>query len=203
MAINKYFQTNQPGISSEQTVLKNLVAESIQQMGVDVQYIPRTLVSEDRLLHEDPSSSFDASYTIEAYIESMNAFGGDSELLTKFGLTNNDEVELTFSVIRFQQETGMTHPVEGDLIYFKQSNTLFEIKYMEDEDPFYQLGTLPSFKVTAESFQFSHQNFNTGIAEVDDILNSNIDDIFDDSDTLQTEGDAVLDFSESNPFGNF
>jgi hypothetical protein len=60
-------------------------------------------------------------------------------------------------------------PLEGDLIYEPFSRSLFEIKFVEHETPFYQLGRLPMYEIRCEMFEYSHEVFATGNTEIDAI----------------------------------
>jgi hypothetical protein len=60
-------------------------------------------------------------------------------------------------------------PNEGDLIYLPLSNDLFEIKFVEHEKPFYQLGKGYVWTLRCELFEYSQENLNTGIPEIDSI----------------------------------
>ena len=60
-------------------------------------------------------------------------------------------------------------PVEGDLIYFEKTKSLFEIKYVDFQNPFYQANQLHVFRLTVELFEYSSEDLNTGIAAIDGI----------------------------------
>lgn len=200
--------------ANEQALVDGFVIEAIQQYGVPVKYMPRTLVKEDTLFGEDVLSAFNAdAFDIEAYMESVDAFEGDGDLLTSYGVIINDVVKLKFSSTRFLEEAVLAghaeykRPREGDLFYLPLSNTIFEIKFVFDEDHFYNSGILPTFLVTGEAFNYSMETIATGDPLIDKvgnldipaILTAGIGDNFD----LQTESDTIVDFSEDNPFGEF
>jgi hypothetical protein len=165
----------------EQNLLEDLLIESMKIMGHDVFYIPRKIVKQDFILNEDVISSFDASFLIEMFVESVDGFEGDGDLMTKFGLETRDQLTLVCSRRRWNSLIGRhgytndsVRPREGDLIYVPFSGGLFEIKFVEDKSPFFQLGgsgdtkgTIPTFKLTCELFEYSGQEIDTGIAEVD------------------------------------
>ena len=65
MARNPYISQT---VRSEQDLYENIIIESIKIYGQNVQYMPRTLVSEDKIFGEDVVSRFDDAYTIEMYI---------------------------------------------------------------------------------------------------------------------------------------
>jgi hypothetical protein len=165
----------------EQNLLEDLLIESMKIMGHDVFYIPRKIIKRDFILNEDVISSFDASFLIEMFVESVDGFEGDGDLMTKFGLETRDQLTLVCSRRRWNSLIGRhgytndsVRPREGDLIYVPFSGGLFEIKFVEDKSPFFQLGgsgdtkgTIPTFKLTCELFEYSGQEIDTGVPEVD------------------------------------
>ena len=64
-------------------------------------------------------------------------------------------------------------PNEGDLIYLPLSNDLFEIKFVEHEKPFYQLGKGYVWTLRCELFEYSQESINTGITDIDAIEKNN------------------------------
>ena len=167
MATNLYI--NNFGASAEQELLDELHKEVIQFYGVECIYVPRTLVNEDLLLGEDTASKFSAGYSLEMLIETTDAFGGEGDLITKFGFEIRDEITFAVSKTAFEVATGKTFPNEGDLIYFPLSNGLFEIKFTDHENPFYQAGKLYQFKITCQLFEYSHETIDTGVAAIDKV----------------------------------
>tara|TARA_B100001094_G_scaffold108643_1_gene104531 strand:- start:1095 stop:1943 length:849 start_codon:yes stop_codon:yes gene_type:complete len=142
-------------------------------MGRDMVYIPRTLVDVDTIFGEDDISKFDDGYQVEMYIQSVDGFEGEGDVLAKYGLQIKDRVELVLARKRFDQAIGQyentTRPKEGDLIYFPLSNTLFEINFVEHENPFYQLGKLYTYRLSCEVFTYSGEEIDTGFTDVDKV----------------------------------
>ena len=173
MATSVYFDK---GTNNEQTLYEDLLIEQLKVFGHDVYYLPRTLVKEDTLFGEDVLSKFDDAYGIEMFMEEVEGYGGDKELVSKFGLEIRDEV--TFVVARRRWITLIgadsnlivsTRPNEGDLIYFPRIQKLFEINFVDHDDPFYQVDNLPVFKMYCSTFEYSSEQLDTGIAAVDTI----------------------------------
>ena len=142
--------------------------------GNEVFYIPRTLVSKDNVLGEDRLSIFKSSFPIEMYFENVDSYGGQGAFIQKFGLMIEQSATLVVARRRWDQFVGRygvttvpTRPNEGDLIYFPLTNALFEIKFVQHQDPFYQLGKLYVYKLQVELFQYSSERIDTGISEVD------------------------------------
>ena len=156
------------GTRNEQFLQQNLVEEYLKMFGMDVLYIPRQLVQEDGVFNEEVVSEFDDSYLLEAYLENAEGFQGGGDLLTKFGIRQSDEITLVISQQRFEDLISQflladnqvklgTRPQEGDLIYFPLSNNYFEIKFVEHEEPFYQLGKNYVFKLKCELFEYQDE----------------------------------------------
>jgi hypothetical protein len=171
MATNVFFS---PKVSSEQTLFEDIVIESIKMYGQDVYYIPRDIVARDRILNEDIESKFSAAYTVEMYIENTEGFEGEQNIFQKFGMEIRDEA--TFIVARrsWQRFVGnwnngvqSIRPAEGDLIYLPMSNSMFEISFVEHEQPFYQLNNLPIFKLQCALYEHNDEDFETGVEQVD------------------------------------
>ena len=158
MATNIYFQNS----ITDQNLLNEINREVIQQAGIDVMYIPRTLVKEDLVLGEDVLSQFNTAYEIEMYVKSSDNFGGPDDAISKFGLDIRDELILVVHAESFKFATNITIHLEGDLIYFPLSKGLFEIKFVEDEQPFYQVGKNYVFELTCEVFQYGEEKIDTG-----------------------------------------
>ena len=170
MATNVYFS---PKVKTEQNLYEDLVIESLKMYGQDVIYIPRQLISRDEIMNEDYSKFTDA-YTIEMYIETSEGFAGEGDLLGKFGVEIRDQATFVVSRKRWENLVGFynnsindSRPSEGDLIFLPLSNSLFEIRFVEHEQPFYQLSNLPTYKLECELFEYSNEELETGIREVD------------------------------------
>lgn len=167
MAVSHYF--NNIRSFGEQNLIEDLIIETIKIHGIDMFYIPRTLVNKDSLFGEDPISRFTDAKMIEFYLENVNGFEGSNDLLSKFGLQVKDTAILVVSKKRFLKETGSFRPLEGDIVYFPLTKGFFEIKYVEHENPFFQLGKNYTFKLSVELFQYSAETFSTGETEIDTI----------------------------------
>lgn len=176
MPTNVYFNQK---VHSESSLYEDLVIESLKMYGIDVYYIPRTMVNLDTLMNEDIGSSFGNAYLIEMYLEDIDGYGGEQTLMSKFGLEIRDTSNWVVSKRRWEQFVGENNttiingrPNEGDLIFIPLSNSFHEIKFVEHEQPFYQLGNMFVYKLQCETFEYSHEDFNTGVEEIDDIENT-------------------------------
>ena len=152
---------------NDQELLHSLTTESIQVVGYDVNYIPRTLVNEDTILGEDSISEYKDAYSVEMFIKSVDGFEGEGDLVSKFGLEVRDQIIFSMSRRAWEGLDIGTRPKEGDLIYFGLTSKLFQIMFVEHETPFYQAGALPTFDFTCELFTYSDEKLDTDIDEID------------------------------------
>ena len=140
--------------------------------------------------------------------------------------------------------TDADRPLEGDLVYHPVLEKMFEINFVDHDEPFYQLDNNPVYKLRCKQFEYSSEALDTGIDTIDAIEGSLSQDtrqyqitlenevgsvllenaadsgydsyiitedyVLGDMDTDKTAqnelfdelDDTVLDFSESNPFGD-
>ena len=163
-------------VSTEQQLYEDLVVESLRLYGHEVFYLPREVIEEDTILNEDVQSKYGDAYSVEMYIENTDGFEGEGDLMSKFGIQVRDQATFVISLRSWERFISLDsnlatsfRPNEGDLIYFPLSGSMFEIKFVEHEDPFYQVGKLFVFKLRAELFEYSQEDFDTGIGDIDQI----------------------------------
>ena len=246
MPTNVYFDT---GTKPEQALYEDLMIEQLRIYGQDVYYIPRKMAGTDKIWQEDISSSFESSYLIEMYMENVDGYEGEKELMSKFGLDIQDDATFIVARRRWEQFVSVdnniivsSRPNEGDLVYFPKGKKLFEITFVDHDDPFYQVHNLPTYKLKCKTFEYASEVLDTGIAEIDVIETDNSLDMLahqmtleDGAGSIQMENavegaaasyiiletyniatidgnsqnedfeladDNILDFTESNPFGD-
>lgn len=209
MPVNHYFQGgNGIGNDAEKRLHEDLIIEGLKIYGQDVYYLPRTLVNHDLVLGEDVLSKFDDSYMVEMYIETTEGFQGEQELISKFGLEIRDDTTFVIAKRRWQNQVDNTatlikdgRPNEGDLIYVPLFNSFFEIQFVEDQEPFFQLGNLPVYKLRATKFEYSSEKIQGTIPQLNEAeTNLSIDLL---QNQLQLEdGSAMLLESTDTTLGN-
>jgi hypothetical protein len=171
MATNVFFSH---AVQTEQNLVEDLIVESLRMYGHNCFYLPRSIVNEDTILGDAADSSFDDAYEVEMYLEGVEGFEGEGDLYSKFGVEVRDTATFVISKRSWERfisldanlATGL-RPNEGDLIYFPLSKSVFEIKFVEHENPFYQMGKLFTFKMTCDLFEYSGEDFNTGVGALD------------------------------------
>ena len=178
MALNPFFLQ---GSQNEQNLIQDLINEHLKIYGVEVTYIPRKFVRKQTILKEVQSSAFDDNFLLEAYLNTYEGYSGQGDVMTKFGVSLRDEVTLTISRERFEDFISpfldadddyelATRPREGDVVFFPLGSRLFEVKFVEHEDPFYQLGKNYVYQLKCELFEYEDEIFDTDIEEIDSQL---------------------------------
>lgn len=235
MATNFFFNNFQN--SQEQLLIENLILESIKIYGLDVYFLPRSPVAIDKIYGEDPLREYITAIPLEMYIKNIEGFAGEGDFLSKFNIQIRDQITFTISRRAFNEEIGqmeeLSRPKEGDLIFFPLNRKIFEIKFVEHEAIFYQLGALQTYDLKCELFEYNNEYFATGITDVDRLMDNfslnlsqsaillengliltdeneyvlmledfdiNQNDPLAENDEIESEADAILDFTERDPF---
>ena len=199
MAVNHHFQGgNGIGNDAEKRLHENLIIEGLKIYGFDCYYLPRTLVNQDLILGEDVASRFNASYLLEMYMETTEGFQGEQELVSKFGLEIREDTTFTIAKRRWEDAVGdqatlikSGRPNEGDLIYFPLMNSFFEIQFVEDQEPFFQLGNLPVYKLRCTRFEYASERIDTGVSDIDNLEDNRSMDMLNFQISLENEDGAL------------
>ena len=237
MAVNSLFKTSGTTNTTEKNLYSDLIKESIQIYGHDVNYIDRTLQARDNIFGEDSLSQFNKSQTIEMYVEdSSGGYQGEKEVMQQFGLENRNEITFVVHRKRFDDvarqidiesgtdttegsillESGTitanttnnasqsfesayirkeddtlgefaTRPLEGDLVFHPILKKLFEISFVDHDEPFHQLDNNPVYKLRCRQFEYSSEELNTGVTDVDAIEDALTGDTLGHQFTLEAE----------------
>jgi len=227
MPKNHYFGYNIP---SEQKLIEDLVTEAISIYGVPAYWLPRKGTN-DTVYGESDSRYFDEAYVLPFYVATAEGWGGEREIISRFGLEIRETLTLNMArrdfdnLLSEQVHLGAsrTRPLEGDLIYFdlvdpnsaaERQGTFMEINFVEHESIFYQVGNLQMYELRCEGFRYSQETFSTGIVNIDQSFNANTsgynftgntmpDSPIADNQTFEDDGLTVLDLSEDSPFGDY
>jgi len=175
MPTSHYFPQNYKNNNSETNLYQDLVDEQIKLFGTDIYYINRVTYTEN-FTNDVIYSEYKDKIVVEAMLQNVEGFGPQSEFISKFGLKVTDEVTFTISARRWDEEYTRlpnikvdNRPNEGDLVFFPLTGDLYEIKFVEREAPFYQLGKLYFYTMTCEIAELGNDDIETGIPDIDKI----------------------------------
>ena len=173
------------GSKTEQGLIQDLINEQLRMYGVEVYYLPRKYITEKTIIKEVIESAFDNAYPIEAYVENFDGYGDNTTILSKFGIQALNELTIIISKERFEEYITplikdksniklSSRPKEGDIIYFPLGDRLFEIKFVEHEQPFYQLQKNYVYTLKCELFRYEDEVIDTGISFIDDNIGGSV-----------------------------
>ena len=172
---NTYFSH---GTHAEKNLYEDLIIEQLKIYGQDTYYLPREEITKDSILG-NTTDKFTDAYAIEMYVEDVNGFAGQGDLVGKFGLEVRDELTLvvarrTFEVLvdNTSNTLSINRPREGDIIWLERFKKFFQIDFVEDEDPMYQINDLPIFKLKCSMWEYASESVETGVGDIDSRLDT-------------------------------
>jgi len=176
MPTSPYFPTYYQGHPGEQNLAQDLADEQIKLFGTDIYYLPRTILK-DNTLDDVIYSKYKSQFQVEMLLQNVEGFGNNTEFISKFGVRISDEVKFIVSSRRWDQVEAQYNPTltvpgrpnEGDLLYFPLTTDIYEIKFVDRETPFYQFGKIQFLIMTAELYEVTDDNLDTGVPEIDEI----------------------------------
>ena len=74
-----------------------------------------------------------------------------------------------FYILTETDATDADRPLEGDLVYHPILNKIFEVNFVDHDEPFHQLDNNPVFKLSCKQFEYSSEALDTGITDIDSI----------------------------------
>ena len=180
------------GTRAEKNLYEDLIIEQLKIYGHDVHYMPREELDKDDVLG-NTTDKFTDEYMIEMYVEEVNGFAGQGDLIGKFGLDMRDELTFvvarrTFELLVDQPSNTLTfnRPKEGDVIYMPLFKKFWQVDFVEDEDPMYQISDLPIFKLKCSTWDYSSESVETGLTEIDEKLDNVTLDLLENQITLES-----------------
>ena len=204
---------------AEQSLVEDLVTESLAIYGHTVYYLPREIVKKDEIWSEDSLSYYRLALEFDMYIKSYDSYEGDDTFLSKFNLEIRDQITYTVSRRTFgneiaSQRPDIQRPREGDLIYSTLMKRFFVVKYVNNSAIFYQMGDLQTWDIVCEVWEYSNERFDTGVDEIDYVedrytvanVYSNtayedaMTDVFAQNQEFQEAGASVVDWTSVDPF---
>jgi len=95
----------------------------------------------------------------------IDQVGNSSNLTTVSG-------DGSFYIIQDTAATDADRPLEGDLVFHPVLTKVFEVSFVDHDEPFHQLDNNPVYKLRCKQYEYSQEILDTGIAEIDAIEDS-------------------------------
>jgi hypothetical protein len=188
--MNPYF-LHQQSTAPEFDLYKNAANEIIEQRGLLLKFLPRSIIANDLILGDTVSSKFESSVDITAYLENFTSFDGSGNLFGSFGFEMTDQLTLLISSISLDK-LDITLK-ESDILYHVISNRMFEIADIKNTNSFFQFGGDEIWKkIFVKPFNSSFEEFETGDTDIDILNNLSDTNTTDEIDILSTARDLFL-----------
>lgn len=200
---------NHYNATNEQNLIQDLVDESIFQRGLECLYVPRSQDNIDYMYNEDPAQYYNSFTAVALYPMFVDGFDGQ-EMMTMFGDEFQKSGTFALSKRKFSEWLPtLSRPQEGDLIYMPITNAIMEIKFVEHESPFFEKGKQYVYELKCEAFEFSYEEIDTGNAELDSLVDTEVDvpnqdvdtEEYGDNNDIETDTADDIQFDADNPFG--
>ena len=121
----------------------------------------------------------------------------DSSILSTVSGDNN------FYIIQDTAATNSDRPLEGDLVYHPVLTKVFEVSFVDHDEPFHQLDNNPVYKLRCKQYEYSQEVIDTGIAEIDAIEDDLSTDTTEHQFTLEQSSTQNEGISIQHSVGNF
>ena len=121
----------------------------------------------------------------------------DSSILSTVSGDNN------FYIIQDTAATDSDRPLEGDLVYHPVLTKVFEVSFVDHDEPFHQLDNNPVYKLRCKQYEYSQEVIDTGIAEIDEIEDDLSTDTSEHQFTLEQSSTQNEGISIQHSVGNF
>ncbi|AKE44755.1 head closure Hc2 [Sinorhizobium phage phiM9] len=137
------------------SLIYDLSDELIYNAGIEVEYLPREVVRMDPILNEPLSSQFNKVFQLDALVESSDAFFAGNEMFGAAGLAFSfSSASISVSRRKFMAITGMDMPRDGDLVFIKPNQMLFEITNTNTRDPLISGGRQFTYVIYLQPFKY-------------------------------------------------
>ena len=162
--IEMYVENAEGGLEGEK--------ELVSKFGLDIKDEVTFVVSKERF----------QDITKQVVLESgtTETFGA---VLLEDGTTTSESAYL----VNEDESTDADRPLEGDLVYHPILNKIFEVNFVDHDEPFHQLDNNPVYKLRCRQFEYSSEELNTGVTDVDAIEDALTGDTLGHQFTLEAE----------------
>jgi len=100
--------------------------------------------------------------------DSSSTDAGDKIILNATAVESYSKLEgSTFYILSETAATDSDRPLEGDALYHPILEKMFQINFVDHDEPFHQLDNNPVYKLRCRLFDYSMEALDTGISDID------------------------------------
>ena len=149
--VEMYVENAEGGLEGEK--------ELVSKFGLDIKDEVTFVVNKERFQDLTKQISIESGTDSEA---------GGSILLEDGTVDSKLETGSSY-IVSEDTVTDADRPLEGDLVYHPIIGKLFEISFVDHDEPFFQLDNNPVFKLKCRTMEYGSEDINTGIDTLDSI----------------------------------
>jgi hypothetical protein len=153
--IEMYMEDSGGGYAGEQELMSQFGLQNLSEATFVVSKTKFQEKTKQLEIETATDSTSSGSIQLEAGSISESALAGD-----------------IFYIINETDATDSDRPLEGDAIYHPVLKKLFEINFVDHDEPFHQLDNNPVYKMRCRLFDYGSETLETGITEIDAIEDS-------------------------------
>lgn len=144
--IEMYVENAEGGLEGEK--------ELVSKFGLDIKDEVTFVVSKERF----------QDITKQVVLES-----GTTETFGAVLLEDETTTSESAYLVNEDESTDADRPLEGDLVFHPIINKMFEISFVDHDEPFFQLDNNPVYKLKCRLFEYGSEGIDTGVSAIDQI----------------------------------
>ena len=158
--IEMYMEDAGGGFAGEKELMNQFGLQNLSEATFVVNKIRFQELDRQIQIQDGTDTSSGGSILLEAGTIDQSS---DSSILTTVTGDNN------FYIIQDTAATDSDRPQEGDVIYHPVLDKMFQINFVDHDEPFYQLDSNPVYKMRCRLYDYSSEVIDTGISDIDAI----------------------------------
>ena len=158
--IEMYMEDGDGGFAGEKELINQFGLQNLSEATFVVNKSRFQELDRQMQIEDGTDTSSGGSILLEAGTIDQSS---DSSTLSTVTGDNN------FYIIQNTAATDSDRPQEGDVIYHPVLDKMFQINFVDHDEPFYQLDSNPVYKMRCRLYDYSSEIIDTGISDIDAI----------------------------------
>ena len=158
--IEMYMEDGDGGFAGERELINQFGLQNLSDATFVVNKSRFQELDRQMQIEDGTDTSSGGSILLEAVTIDQSS---DSSTLTTVTGDNN------FYILQDTAATDSDRPQEGDVIYHPVLDKMFQINFVDHDEPFYQLDNNPVYKMRCRLYDYSSEIIDTGISDIDAI----------------------------------
>ena len=156
--IEMYIEDSEGGFTGDKELMSQFGLQDLSEITFVVNKLRFQDLDRQMQIESGTDTSSSGSILLEA--GTIDQSSSSTTLTTVTGDNN-------FYIIQDTAATDADRPQEGDVVYHPILDKLFEINFVDHDEPFYQLDNNPVYKLRCRMFEYSSEILDTGISDID------------------------------------